>query len=148
MVRLAGAFASREESPCSLEAKSHDVFLPLYQASHQWADRRKTVHLPMFPGYVFCRFDATARYSVLATSGVIDIVRVGTEPAPIEDSEIEAVQSIVRSEAPAEPYPDIVEGQEMMISGGPDRVGWHPGRDPQRTAPGGLRGDIVPLGHG
>ena len=63
-----------------LQAKSQDVFLPLYRASHKWADRRKTVHLPMFPGYVFCRFDTTLRHSVLATSGVIDIVRVGTGP--------------------------------------------------------------------
>ena len=102
-----------------LEAKNRNAFLPLYHASHKWADRRKTVHLPMFPGYVFCRFDATLRYSVLATPGVVDIVRVGTEPAAIEDSEIEAVQLIVRSQAPAEPYPDIIAGQRMMISGGP-----------------------------
>ncbi len=102
-----------------LEAKRQDVFLPLYQVNHKWADRWKAVSLPVFPGYVFCRFDPALRYSVLATSGVIDVVRFGAEPAAIEDPEIEAVQLIARSEAPAEPYPDILKGQKMMISGGP-----------------------------
>src|ERR1700722_11011336 len=102
-----------------LEAKQQDVFLPLYSAKRKWADRRKVVSLPLFPGYVFCRFDSARRYSVLATTGVIDIVRFGSEPAPIPDSEIEAVQMIVNSPVPAEPYPNLVEGQSVIISDGP-----------------------------
>jgi transcription antitermination factor NusG len=102
-----------------LEAKKQDVFLPLYSARRKWADRWKVVSLPLFPGYVFCRFDPPSRYSVLATTGVIDIVRLGSEPTAIPDSEIEAVQMIVNSPVPAEPYPNLVEGQSVIISDGP-----------------------------
>jgi len=102
-----------------LAGKHQDVFLPTYFAENRWADRWKTVSLPLFPGYVFCRFDVAARYSVLETSGVIDIVRVGRGPAPIENSEIEALQLIVSSQLPAEPYPHLGKGQSVMMTGGP-----------------------------
>src|ERR1700676_4630921 len=75
-----------------ITARRHEVFLPLYTARHKWADRWKTVSLPLFPGYVFSRFDIAKRSSVLSASGVIDIVRIGAEPAEIDPSEIEAVQ--------------------------------------------------------
>jgi len=102
-----------------LEVKECDVFLPLYQSRHRWADRWKTVSLPLFPGYVFCRFDAANRSGVLATSGVIDIVRSGGEPAPIDSSEIEAIQAVLRTPLEVEPYPSLVAGQRITVDGGP-----------------------------
>jgi transcription antitermination factor NusG len=102
-----------------LEAKQQDVFLPLYSARNKWGDRWRSVSLPLFPGYIFCRFDPADRYSVLATSGVIDIVRVGSEPAPIEAQEIEAVQLIVNSAVKAEPFPTLVKGQRVVLTDGP-----------------------------
>jgi transcription antitermination factor NusG len=102
-----------------LEAKRQDVFLPLYTARNKWGDRWRSVSLPLFPGYIFCRFDPADRYSVLATSGVIDIVRVGSEPAPIETQEIEAVQLIVSSAVRAEPYPTLITGQKVVLRDGP-----------------------------
>jgi len=69
---------------------------------------------------VFCRFDPAARYSVLATPGVIDIVRFGGSPAAIKNSEIEAVQLIVNSSAAAEPYADLVEGQRRLETASPE----------------------------
>lgn len=102
-----------------LEAKDQDVFLPLYSVKSKWGSRWRVSALPLFPGYVFCRFDPAIRYSVLATSGVIDIVRFGSEPAPIGEAEIQAVQMIVNSSVPAEPYPALVKGQRVMMTGGP-----------------------------
>lgn len=102
-----------------LRGKQHDAFLPLYSARHRWADRQKTVSLPLFPGYVFCRFDREKRSSVLATFGLIDIVRSGTEPAPVDASEIEAIRRVVNSPLFTEPYAGLVRGQRVMMSGGP-----------------------------
>jgi transcription antitermination factor NusG len=111
-----------EKSVCAqLDAKRYDVFLPLYRARHQWADRLKTVSLPLFPGYVFCRFDPSTRSGVLATSGVIDVVRVGLEPEPVETSEIDAIRLVVESPLFSEPYPGLVKGQRVTMSGGPLR---------------------------
>jgi transcription antitermination factor NusG len=102
-----------------LDAKRHEAFLPLYNARHRWADRWKTVSLPLFPGYVFCRFDVAHRSSVLTTSGIIDLVRAGSEPAPIENSEIEAVRAVVASKLTAEPYDNLVAGQSVKLISGP-----------------------------
>jgi transcription antitermination factor NusG len=102
-----------------LDAKEEEAFLPLYSRKQKWADRWKTVELPLFPGYVFCRFDANRRYSVLATSGVIDVVRTGSQPAPIHAGDIEAIQRIVKSPLLTEPLPDLVAGEKVIMSDGP-----------------------------
>jgi transcription antitermination factor NusG len=102
-----------------LEAKQHHVFLPLYAQKHKWADRWKMVSLPLFPGYVFCQFNPVSRSSVLATSGVIDVVRTGSEPSPIGIGEIEAIQRVVKSSLLTEPYAGLVKGDAVMMSEGP-----------------------------
>jgi transcription antitermination factor NusG len=102
-----------------LDAKAAGVFLPLYSKKQKWADRWKIVQLPLFPGYVFCRFDASQRSSVLATSGVIDVVRTGSQPAAIDECEIEAIHRVVQSPLLSEPFPDLVKGSRVMMSDGP-----------------------------
>ena len=102
-----------------LQAKDHDSFLPLYDTRKRWADRYKTVSMPLFPGYVFCRFHPGTRHSILGTSGVIDIVRNGSEPAAIDTAEIEAVRLVVSSQATAEPYPHLLRGQKVIMTQGP-----------------------------
>lgn len=112
---------SRHEKRVSaqLKAKQHDVFLPLYWARHRWADRWKTVCLPLFQGYVFCRFEGATQPRVLATTGVIDVVRIGAKAAPVETAEIEAIRRVVNSPLPVEPYPSLVAGQKVVMGGGP-----------------------------
>jgi hypothetical protein len=48
--------------------------LPLYRSSRQWSDRVKSLDLPLFAGYVFCRFTVDGRTQVLDTPGVGRIV--------------------------------------------------------------------------
>ncbi len=102
-----------------LEAKNQEVFVPLYSRKQRWADRWKLVELPLFPSYVFCRFDSSRRSSVLATSGVIDVVRSGSEPARIEASQIEAIQRVVKSPLATEPHAGLVGGQTVTMCDGP-----------------------------
>jgi transcription antitermination factor NusG len=102
-----------------LESKDHETFLPLYSSRQKWADRWKAVQLPLFPGYVFCRFDIRERSSVLTTSGVIDLVRAGSSPATIDPNEIEAIQRVVSSQLTTEPYGDLLAGELVTMSEGP-----------------------------
>ena len=102
-----------------LQAKSHESFLPLYTAKTKWTDRTKDVSLPLFPGYVFCRFQPSDKSSILATSGIIDLVRIGSEPAALQTSEIDAIKLIVQSRLQAEPSPKFIKGQEVMLMEGP-----------------------------
>jgi transcription antitermination factor NusG len=84
-------------------------------------DRWKTVCLPLFPGYVFCRVDPVALSGVLATSGVIDVVRIGPRPEPVDTGEIEVIRMVVNSNLAAEPHPALVRGQRVTVGGGPLR---------------------------
>jgi transcription antitermination factor NusG len=102
-----------------LVAKQHEAFLPSYNARHKWVDRWKTVSMPLFPGYVFCRFDAALRTSVLTTSGVIDVVRAGSQPAAVDSAEIDAIRVAVNSPLFTEPYAGLIKGQGVVVTGGP-----------------------------
>ena len=102
-----------------LEAKGQNSFLPLCTAPRKWADRWKVVSLPLFPGYVFCRLDAAQRASVLATSGVIDFVRIGSELAEVKGYELEAIQRATQSSLSTEPYSGLVRGDKVVMNDGP-----------------------------
>ena len=47
-----------------LESKGLKNYLPAYEETHQWKDRKKKVTLPLFSGYVFARFSDTAEERV------------------------------------------------------------------------------------
>jgi len=112
----------REKSVAvQLEAKEQEAFLPVYNARRRWTDRMITVSLPLFSGYVFCRFRPEYRSSVMATSGVIDVVRNGRDLAPIHLDEIEALRRAVNTALFTEPYASLVPGQTVVMSDGPLR---------------------------
>lgn len=102
----------------ALEGKGYEQYLPLYHRRRRWSDRVIDTIVPQFPGYVFCRFDAMRRLPILTTPGVISIVGFGKGPTPISESEIEAIQLVLRSGLPAEPCPFLHEGQRIRVNRG------------------------------
>lgn len=102
----------------SLEQKGYDQFLPLYLSRNRWSDRGKDVALPLFPGYVFCRFDVSRRLPILTTPGVIFVVGVSKTPAPVEESELAAIAALVSSGLPAAPWPFLKVGQKVRVDRG------------------------------
>ncbi|MGA9886725.1 MAG: transcription termination/antitermination NusG family protein, partial [Candidatus Acidiferrales bacterium] len=40
-----------------LNGQGYERFLPLYKVRKRWSDRIKEVNAPLFPGYLFCRFN-------------------------------------------------------------------------------------------
>src|SRR6266702_2568229 len=77
--------------------KSYEILLPLYACRRRWSDRIKQLELPLFPGYIFCRFSACARVPILKTPSVLRIVGIGYEPTAIDDQEIAGIQRVVKS---------------------------------------------------
>jgi transcription antitermination factor NusG len=74
---------------------------------------------PLFPGYVFARFDAAERLAVLKCAGVVSIVSVNGAPAPVPDQEIDAVRTLVTSTLPYDPCPTIKTGTMVEVVHGP-----------------------------
>jgi transcription antitermination factor NusG len=102
-----------------LEDKGYTAFLPTYSTRNRWSDRIKTVERPLFPGYLFCRFEVAKRLPILVTPGVVSVVGLGKTPVPIPEAEMEAVASIIRSGLPATPWPFLRLGQRLVIERGP-----------------------------
>lgn len=117
-------FALRVRSHCEkpiaaiLHNKGYQEFLPLYRSRRRWSDRTKQLELPLFPGYVFCRFDPCDRLPILTTPGLVHIVGIGKTPVPVDDQEIEAIHAIIRSGLAAEPWPFVKVGNLVRINHG------------------------------
>ena len=99
-----------------LDEKEIEAFLPTVKKWSRWKDRKKQIDWPLFPGYCFARFDAQTRLRVLKCSGVVSIVSIDGEPAPIPDEEIDAIRRLVESDFKYDPCPLLTEGMKVEVS--------------------------------
>jgi transcription antitermination factor NusG len=96
-----------------------DFVLPTRRIKKRWSDRIKTVDVPLFPGYVFSRFDLADRMLVLGCPGVCKIVGAGNVPIAIDDQEIDAIKVLAASQVVLTPWPYLRTGQRVRIEHGP-----------------------------
>jgi transcription antitermination factor NusG len=103
----------------ALQGKGYPVLCPFYTVKRKRSDRTVEVEVPLFPGYLFCHFDALDRLPILKTSGVVSVVGIGGAPQPVEDLEIRSIQTIVASGRQVQPWPLLRQGQKVRIQAGP-----------------------------
>jgi transcription antitermination factor NusG len=89
--------------------------LPLYKSVRKWSDRVKELEQPLFPGYLFCKFDFQERRPIVTTPGVLQIVGYGRTAIPVSDHEIQALQLAVSSGIPRQPWPYLEVGQRVRV---------------------------------
>lgn len=104
-----------------LRSLGYEWFLPLHSCKKRWSDRIKTAQLPLFPGYIFCRFDPLNRLSILKIPGVVQVVGFNRKPVPVDQDEIRAIQVLVASGLPHKPWPYLKVGDRVRIEAGPLR---------------------------
>jgi transcription antitermination factor NusG len=102
-----------------LSGKDYETLLPTYKARKRWSGRLREINAPLFTGYVFCRFDAQKRLPILVTPGVIAVVGRGRVPLPVDEHEIQAIQAMVASGIPNQPWPFLATGDRVRIESGP-----------------------------
>lgn len=105
----------------ALRNKGYEEFAPMYRTRRYWSDRVKELDLPLFPGYIFCRFDPLHRLPVLTSPGIVSIVGLGKSPEPVDDDEIARIQAIASSGVPDCPWPFLRAGQKIAVIRGPLR---------------------------
>ena len=98
-----------------LRGKGLETLMPTYTTKRKWSDRFKVVESPLFPGYVFCRFDVHNRLPVLITPGVISVVGRGKTPVAVDEAEILAIQAAIGSGIHMEPWPYVEIGERVRI---------------------------------
>ncbi len=102
----------------TLENKGYQTLVPLYKRRHRYATRIKETELPLFPGYVFCRFSPLLRLPILTTPGVIQILGAGRLPIPVDETEMESLQTALRLHVPVQPCNFLEVGQRVRITDG------------------------------
>lgn len=104
-----------------LTQKGLASFLPCYATRRRWSDRIKVIERPLFPGYVFCRFDPHDWLPVARTPGVVQILGNERTFTPIDEKEMESVRRLVASGIPPMAHVFLRIGQRVYIERGPLR---------------------------
>lgn len=102
----------------ALQSKGFETLVPLYKKQHGYAARSKESELPLFPGYVFCRFNVLTRLPILTTPGVTQILGTGNRPMPLSETEIVSLQTAIKAQVPLQPFPFLQVGQRVRIEEG------------------------------
>ena len=97
----------------ALAGKGFEVFLPQYRSEGTQLER------PLFPGYLFSRFDAHNRLPILTVPGIVHIVGLGSTPCPVDDEELESVRLLVQSALPLNPNETYSVGAPIRVTAGP-----------------------------
>ena len=92
-------------------------FLPCCRSLRHWKDRRVTLELPLFPGYVFVRLPFLQRARVLTLPNVISLVGNRNSPAVISEEEIAWIRKGAEHGGAA-PHPYLCAGQRVIITSG------------------------------
>jgi transcription antitermination factor NusG len=102
-----------------LQQKGYEVFLPMSISKRKWSDRVKSIEVPLFPSYVFCRFDVSSRLPILVTPGVNFVVGIGKAPHPVDEEEILTIRRVIESRVATQPWPYLKMGQLVTVETGP-----------------------------
>jgi transcription elongation factor/antiterminator RfaH len=98
-----------------IQGQGFECLLPTYKCVRKWSDRVRELEQPLFPGYLFCRFDFQHRRPVVTTPGVLQIVGFGRRAIPVPDEEIQALQLALTSGIPKQPWPYLEVGQRVRV---------------------------------
>lgn len=102
-----------------LSERQIENFVPLYESSRRWKDRRVTLQMPLFPGYLFVRLALRDRLSVVQIAGVARLVGFNGTPTALAEEEIVALQTGLRSGMKAQPHPFLTVGRSVRVNDGP-----------------------------
>jgi transcriptional antiterminator NusG len=104
-----------------LKNKGYDQFLPLRNEHGSGRPNEGGRSRPLYPGYIFCRFDPELRGRIVTTSGVLRIVSFGCRPAQLSEDEIANVRRMVEAKVTIHPNPYLATGEQVRVISGPLR---------------------------
>lgn len=122
--RWYAAYTNANHEKCvavQLQQKSVEHFLPLYESVRRWKDRRVSLQLPLFPGYVFVRLALRDRLQVLQIPGLVHLISFAGHPAPLQDEDINALKNCLDHGSHLAPHPYLQAGRRVKVKSGPLR---------------------------
>ncbi|QUS39131.1 transcriptional activator RfaH [Tardiphaga alba] len=78
-----------------LDRQGFETYLPKFRKRRSHAGRVSEVSSPLFPRYAFVAFDpeGSGWRAIRSTRGAVDVIRVGTDPAPIDETVIADIRA-------------------------------------------------------
>lgn len=107
-----------EHASHSLSMKGYHIFSPTYISRKRRRGRVIEARVPIFPTYLFCRYQSTIRQRMIESPGVVRIVGFGDTPASVDDAEINSMQTLYYSCERAQPWHYIQDGTRVRITSG------------------------------
>jgi transcriptional antiterminator RfaH len=106
----------------NLQRLGVETFYPQLRQNKVIRRRRQTVIGPLFPGYLFVRFNLDAQYrAVNYARGVRKLVAFGSEPVLVDDEIIESIKSRLQDGYVTIQRAPFTPGQIVRIQEGPLR---------------------------
>jgi len=100
-----------------LRGEGVEEFLPTWDERVKWSDREKVTTRPLFPGYIFARFDPADAPLIRQTRGVVTILSTDQIPISIPDNEIADLRQVIEHPVPDACCPYVV-GVSVTVKSG------------------------------
>src|SRR5882672_3039834 len=102
-----------------LDRRDIQFYLPLYKTVRRRSDRRVTLSLPLFPGYLFVHIPLAARLHVLEVPNVVRLVGSQKHPSALPNKEIDLLRRGLSGQVYAEPCRYLTAGCRVRVVNGP-----------------------------
>ncbi len=104
--------------------QAFDAYCPMITTTRRHARRRETVKRPLFPGYVFVKWNTQHQQwrPLLSTRGVQSVIRFGNSPGILSKKFVQELAASEQSGKLDEMVaPDFAPGDQVIIQEGPFR---------------------------
>ena len=101
--------------------KSMEVYLPKITVPSKRRDRKKTIRVPLFPGYLFVKTDLHPHIhlEIVKVAGAVRFIGNNQGPLPITDETIESLKIMVESDSSVTTGNNLKKGDKVMVIHGP-----------------------------
>lgn len=111
-----------ERADDNLKAWKVETLAPKIKARrvNEFTNRSTFITRPLFPGYIFARFDAsTSLHDINATRGIQRVVRFGDVLVPVDDQIIDMIRLRMAQDGFVYVETELVPGRKFTIQDGP-----------------------------
>jgi transcriptional antiterminator RfaH len=104
-----------------LENQAIECYYPQIEIEKIKRGKRQRVSEPMFPSYMFVRFDyeqGPSFTTLRSTRGVVDFIRFGAQPQVVRDALIDELKQLESAQSQCEGHEVLEPGQSVSVKAG------------------------------
>lgn len=102
-----------------LQASGVSCYVPLTRRVRSWEHRRRVVHEPLFPGYIFTRCTVDDTYVIHSSGRAVQVIPAPDPAATVR--ELSQIDKALDGGASLDPYPFLQGGRRVVVARGPLR---------------------------